>query len=213
MSTVYIIMAYGGLVLAALCLVAAVVLFITWDIPKVIGEMTGRTQRRAIAKIQENRQKDMQSHDQEIQTETNSGKIKARMSESMELKKTRERNSGVPDDPLTGVLQGEERTTFLHAAATDEDVTDVLTSNGNPRNTGQGRDTDGEEVTSILHASSMEQTPIRDQAAGSGDEKTTVLTTGNNREIIAIPDEVVQESGKIVQILELIVVHTEEMVG
>lgn len=196
MSTLYIIMAYGGLALAVLCLVAAVILFIRWNIPKAIGEMTGNTQKRAIAKIQEERQKDMQLHDQAGQMKLNSGKIHARTSE----------------EPLTDVLQGEEKTAFLHAAAADEDVTDVLTSNaaGSPDRT---KAQSGEEATSILHASSMnEQTTMLHKTNQSKEEETTVLGSGYNREIIMIPDEETQKPGVVIQILELIVTHTEDVV-
>ena len=48
MSTVYTVMGYGGLVLAIACLVFAIVLFINWNIPKILGDITGHSQRKAI---------------------------------------------------------------------------------------------------------------------------------------------------------------------
>ncbi|MBQ8983867.1 MAG: hypothetical protein IJ079_09810 [Lachnospiraceae bacterium] len=198
MSTLYMIMEYGGLTLALICLVIAVILFIRWDIPKVIGDLTGQTQRRAIAKIQKERNRDMLSRDDELQSEPNSGRIKARVS----------------DKPLTGVLNSEEKTASLHAAATDEDVTDVLTARASGDLSGRNLAGDGEEVTDVLTATGLEmRTTVLGGSDASGESATTVLGTGNNREIITLPDEQITESGTIIQVLELIVVHTKDVVA
>ena len=51
MATVFTIMAYGGMALAVICLAIAIILFIKWDIRKVFGDITGRTERKTIERI------------------------------------------------------------------------------------------------------------------------------------------------------------------
>ena len=53
MQNVYEICFYGGLVLAILLLIAAIVLFIVLKIPKVIGELTGSAAKKAMKEMQD----------------------------------------------------------------------------------------------------------------------------------------------------------------
>ena len=53
METLYTIMLYGGIALAVICAVVAVILFVKLDIPKAIGIVTGSTARKQIEEIRE----------------------------------------------------------------------------------------------------------------------------------------------------------------
>ena len=53
MATIYNIMLYGGLALAVIFAVTAIVLFFTLKIPKAIGDVTGSTARKKIEEIRE----------------------------------------------------------------------------------------------------------------------------------------------------------------
>ena len=48
MENVYEICFYGGLILAILLLITAIVLFVVLKIPKAIGDLTGRTAKKAM---------------------------------------------------------------------------------------------------------------------------------------------------------------------
>ena len=52
MTTIYAILSYGGLTLAVISLAVSITLFIKWKIAKVFGDLTGRTQKKAIERIQ-----------------------------------------------------------------------------------------------------------------------------------------------------------------
>lgn len=51
MTDIYNICFYGGLVLAILLLITSVVLFVVLKIPRVIGELSGRTARKGIEEL------------------------------------------------------------------------------------------------------------------------------------------------------------------
>ncbi|MCR5212832.1 MAG: hypothetical protein K6E10_00305, partial [Eubacterium sp.] len=48
---IYNVMFYGGLILAIIFLIAAIVIFFAMKIPDAIGVVTGRTQKKAIEEI------------------------------------------------------------------------------------------------------------------------------------------------------------------
>ena len=80
MQNVYEVCFYGGLVLAILLLIAAVVLFIVLKIPKVIGELTGSTAKKAMKEMQDGTAKpgSIAKKEQEKYYNMGSGKITAK---------------------------------------------------------------------------------------------------------------------------------------
>lgn len=187
MSTVYTVMGYGGLVLAIACLVFAIVLFINWNIPKILGDITGHSQRKAIERIQREGYEASASKQEAIRNVNETGKITIRKTDTEEIRMS-QRESAAANEDTTTVLQqaaeDEDTTTVLQQASEDEDTTTVL------------HQTD-EDITTVLHQTT------------EGEHATTVLPNS----VIQLPPEKITEEGTVQQVLELIVTHTDKVVS
>ena len=176
MEQAYEICFYGGLVLAILLLIATVVLFIVLKIPKVIGELTGSTAKKAMKEMKDGTTKpgSIARKEQEKYYNMGSGKITAKEAvSSKEERKARGNDSTELLDKNKKKEKKFEETDILRPGvndynALDNEATDVLGS-GNP----------DEEVTDILRngaAADDETTDIlRDGTAAGDDEATDVL--------------------------------------
>lgn len=176
MEQAYEICFYGGLVLAILLLIATVVLFIVLKIPKVIGELTGSTAKKAMKEMKDGTVKpgSIARKEQEKYYNMGSGKITAKEAvSSKEERKARGNDSTELLDKNKKKEKKFEETDILRPGvndynALDNEATDVLGS-GNP----------DEEVTDILRngaAADDETTDIlRDGTAAGDDEATDVL--------------------------------------
>ena len=176
MEQAYEICFYGGLVLAILLLIATVVLFIVLKIPKVIGELTGSTAKKAMKGMKDGTAKpgSFARKEQEKSYNMGSGKITAKEAvSSKEERKARGNDSTELLDKNKKKEKKFEETDILRPGvndynALDNEATDVLGS-GNP----------DEEVTDILRndaAADDETTDIlRDGTAAGDDEATDVL--------------------------------------
>ena len=162
MATIYNIMLYGGLALAVIFAVTAIVLFFTLKIPKAIGDVTGSTARKKIEEIREQGYESVQgvgiSKKEAIKNHTT--KISVRDVQSSESSKRAEKgranyekavadikNKKKNEDYLKSIH--EEATDILHEDMqelarnmySDEEATDVLMENE-----------DSEEATDVLRA-------------------------------------------------------------
>lgn len=162
MATIYNIMLYGGLALAVIFAVTAIVLFFTLKIPKAIGDVTGSTARKKIEEIREKGYESVQgvgiSKKEAIKNHTT--KISVRDVQSSESSKRAEKgranyekavadikNKKKNEDYLKSIH--EEATDILHEDMqelarnmySDEEATDVLRA-----------EDDGEEETDVLRA-------------------------------------------------------------
>ena len=176
MEQAYEICFYGGLVLAILLLIATIVLFIVLKIPKVIGELTGSTAKKAMKEMKDGTTKpgSFARKEQEKYYNMGSGKITAKEAvSSKEERKARGNDSTELLDKNKKKEKKFEETDILRPGVNDYDTpdneaTDVLGS-GNP----------DEEVTDILRngaAADDETTDIlRDGTAAGDDEATDVL--------------------------------------
>ncbi len=176
MEQAYEICFYGGLVLAILLLIATGVLFIVLKIPKVIGELTGSTAKKAMKEMKDGTAKpgSFARKEQEKYYNMGSGKITAKEAvSSKEERKARGNDSTELLDKNKKKEKKFEETDILRPGVNDYDTpdneaTDVLGS-GNP----------DEEVTDILRngaAADDETTDIlRDGTAAGDDEATDVL--------------------------------------
>ena len=176
MEQAYEICFYGGLVLAILLLIATIVLFIVLKIPKVIGELTGSTAKKAMKEMKDGTTKpgSIARKEQEKYYNMGSGKITAKEAvSSKEERKARGNDSTELLDKNKKKEKKFEETDILRPGvndynALDNEATDVLGS-GNP----------DEEVTDILRngaAADDETTDIlRDGTAAGDDEATDVL--------------------------------------
>ena len=193
MATIYNIMLYGGLALAVIFAVTAIVLFFTLKIPKAIGDVTGSTARKKIEEIREKGYESVQgvgiSKKEAIKNHTT--KISVRDVQSSESSKRAEKgranyekavadikNKKKNEDYLKSIH--EEATDILHEDMqelagnmySDEEATDVLMENE-----------DSEEATDVLRADedSEEATDVL-RAEEDGEEATDVLRADDDSE-------------------------------
>ena len=193
MATIYNIMLYGGLALAVIFAITAIVLFFTLKIPKAIGDVTGSTARKKIEEIREKGYESVQgvgiSKKEAIKNHTT--KISVRDVQSSESSKRAEKgranyekavadikNKKKNEDYLKSIH--EEATDILHEDMqelarnmySDEEATDVLMENE-----------DSEEATDVLRADedSEEATDVL-RAEDDGEEATDVLRADEDSE-------------------------------
>ena len=199
MATIYNIMLYGGLALAVIFAVTAIVLFFTLKIPKAIGDVTGSTARKKIEEIREKGYESVQgvgiSKKEAIKNHTT--KISVRDVQSSESSKRAEKgranyekavadikNKKKNEDYLKSIH--EEATDILHEDMqelarnmySDEEATDVLRAedDGEEETDVLRAEDDGEEATDVLRADedSEEETDVL-RAEDDGEEETDVL--------------------------------------
>ena len=180
MEQAYEICFYGGLVLAILLLIATIVLFIVLKIPKVIGELTGSTAKKAMKEMKDGTTKpgSFARKEQEKYYNMGSGKITAKEAvSSKEERKARGNDSTELLDKNKKKEKKFEETDILRPGVNDYDTpdneaTDVLGS-GNP----------DEEVTDILRNGSAagddEVTDILRAGTTAGDDEATDVLRGN----------------------------------
>ena len=175
MATICNIMLYGGLALAVIFAVTAIVLFFTLKIPKAIGDVTGSTARKKIEEIREKGYESVQgvgiSKKEAIKNHTT--KISVRDVQSSESSKRAEKgranyekavadikNKKKNEDYLKSIH--EEATDILHEDMqelarnmySDEEATDVLMENEDSEEATDvlRAEDDGEEETDVLRA-------------------------------------------------------------
>lgn len=158
MQSVYEVCFYGGLVLAILLLIAAVVLFIVLKIPKVIGELTGSTAKKAMKEMQDGTAKpgSIAKKEQEKYYNMGSGKITAK--ETISSKAERK-------------ASGNDSTELLDRAKKEKkfEETDILRPGVNDY------DKPDEAATEVLGSEDDTTDILRDGAQVGDDEATDVL--------------------------------------
>ena len=160
MQNVYEICFYGGLVLAILLLIAAIVLFIVLKIPKVIGELTGSAAKKAMKEMQDGTASpgSVAKKEQEKYYNMGSGKITAK--EAVSTREDLKANGNDSTELLEKSKKKEkkfEETDILRPGINDYDTPD----DGETEVLGSGAD---DEATDVL----------RDTSAGD-DGATDVL--------------------------------------
>ena len=213
MSTVYTVMGYGGLVLAIACLVFAIVLFINWNIPKILGDITGHSQRKAIERIQREGYEASASKQEAIRNVNETGKIPIRKTDTEEIRASQRESAAANEDITTGLNQeteDEDTTTVLHEAAEGEDTTTVLNQAAEDEDTTTvlQQASEDEDTTTVLHQAGEDITTVLHQTT-EGEHATTVLPNG----VIQLPPEKITDAGTVQQVLELIVTHTDKVVS
>ena len=180
MEQAYEICFYGGLVLAILLLIATIVLFIVLKIPKVIGELTGSTAKKAMKEMKDGTTKpgSFARKEQEKYYNMGSGKITAKEAvSSKEERKARGNDSTELLDKNKKKEKKFEETDILRPGVndyntSDNEATDVLGS-GNP----------DEETTDILRNGAVaddETTDILRAGTTAGDDEATDVLRGND---------------------------------
>lgn len=240
MATVFDIMSYGGMALAVICLALAVVLFVKWNIPKVFGDITGRTEKKTIERIRQEGYEVNASKKISIKPSGVSGKIKARKTDSEEL------IGEVRDGSESNAAPSDEKNTGQESAVTREEniTTTVLQVYDSTEGTVVSEDTEAEKETTMLSGTSIgEETAVLNGASGEeattvlsgalGEEETTVLSSQkkngegiqspeelttilaeNSVEgVINLPDEIITQPGTVAKVLDFIVTHTEDVIS
>ena len=180
MATVFTIMSYGGLVLAVICLIIAVILFIKWNIPKVFGNVTGHTQRRTIERIRKEGYEANATKQSAIKAAGETGKITVRKTETDSLQtgrtKKQSKNVTVGTPPIANPARRE-------TAVTKENVTNTVFQvyqPGEVETTVLSDPAGGEETMVLNQSNSEEQTTVLNQP--NSEEQTTVLNQSNSEE-------------------------------
>lgn len=227
MATVFTIMAYGGMALAVICLVFAIILFVKWDIPKVFGDISGRTEKKTIEKIRKEGYEANASKQTSIKASTDTGKIRVRQTNTdaliggrngasgkiagrsngtTEVNKNINRESAVTKEDVTNTVfhvyqseefNPEEETTVLNQAAPNEEETTVLSQASEEEETSVLSQTPEEEETSVLS-----QPPEEEETSVLSQppeiEETSVLSQTPKEEETTVLNQTSEEEGTTV---------------
>lgn len=196
MATVFTIMSYGGLALAVICLIIAVILFIKWNIPKVFGDVTGRTQRKTIERIRKEGYEANATKQSAIKAAGETGKITVRKTETDSLQtgrtKKQSKNVTVGTQPIANPARRE-------TAVTKENVTNTVFQvyqPGEVETTVLSDPAGGEETMVLNQSNSEEQTTVLNQS--NSEEQTTVLNQPNSEEQTTVLNQPNSEEQTIV---------------
>ena len=186
MESIYEICFYGGLMLAILLLVVSVVLFITLKIPKVFGELTGRSAKKSIKEMKEGTpvKNSISKKEQAKYYNQGSGKIKVRDAVSPEKRKANRDDTTDALRPKTEKnLRKKTRVLYENTAEIPEKETDVLAS--------ESQETMNEEETNVLSAVTEEETAVLSEKeeetavlAGDEGEETAVLAGDEDAKVV-----------------------------
>ncbi|MGN0394289.1 MAG: hypothetical protein ACI4EF_02905 [Coprococcus sp.] len=229
MATFYNIMLYGGLALAVIFAIVAIVLFFKLNIPKVIGDLTGSTAKKQIQEIREKGYESVQgagvSKKDAIKTGTDSGRISARDINPVNPKvadagRTRYEQAV---SSLEQTKKAEEYLKSIHEDDTDvldnvdaEELTDVLNENHAEEVTDILNEGYAEEATDVLNGGYAEE--ATDILSEDDEEATDVLaesdsTLENPYNTSKMTASVhVNRSSSVKKIMDVIVVHTDESI-
>ena len=228
MATIYNIMLYGGLALAVIFAVTAIVLFFTLKIPKAIGDVTGSTARKKIEEIREKGYESVQgvgiSKKEAIKNHTT--KISVRDVQSSESSKRAEKgranyekavadikNKKKNEDYLKSIH--EEATDILHEDMqelarnmySDEEATDVLMENEDSEEATDvlRAEDDGEEETDVLRAEDDDATDV----LRNDDTEATSVLTGQSDFTGRLSQG---ENSMLKMVKNVVIVHTDESI-
>ena len=239
MATIYNIMLYGGLALAVIFAVTAIVLFFTLKIPKAIGDVTGSTARKKIEEIREKGYESVQgvgiSKKEAIKNHTT--KISVRDVQSSESSKRAEKgranyekavadikNKKKNEDYLKSIH--EEATDILHEDMqelarnmySDEEATDVLMENEDSEEaTDVLRADDDEAATDVLRANDDEA--ATDVLRADDDDATDVLRNDDTEATSVLTGQSdftgrlsQGENSMLKMVKNVVIVHTDESI-
>lgn len=199
MTDIYNICFYGGLALAILLLITSVILFVVLKIPRVIGELSGRTARKGIEELKGGTKETsaVSKKEQAKYYNQNSDKIKIREAVSTEARKKDDDTADLPgnkngagSDKPTDVLErkdadtGDEVTDLLR----DEEATDVLQD---------------EEATDVLQDEEVTDV-LRD------DETTDILRDEDQTSVLVEKGITDRLASRVKVLYNVVVVNTDE---
>ncbi len=204
MATFYNVMLYGGLALAVIFAIAAVILFIKLKIPKVIGDLTGSTAKKQIQEIREKGYESVQgagvSKKDAIKSSSDTGRISARDIKSS-TRKVSEAGRAKYEQAINALEKekaAEDYLKAIHEDATDvlsngyeEDATDILSESYDDEATDILSDSYDDEATDVLTAEDDEEATDILMSEDDG-EATDILTSeddGETTDILTSEDD------------------------
>lgn len=215
MTDIYNICFYGGLVLAILLLITSVILFVVLKIPRVIGELSGRTARKGIEELKGGTKETsaVSKKEQAKYYNQNSGKIKIREAASTGTQKKNNDTAALPgnkkDLPGSGNgAEADKKTEVLERnnADTGDEVTDLLRDEEATNVLQDEAATDvlqDEEATDVLQNEQVTDV-LRDEEATDvlrDEDQTSVLTEKG------VTDKLVS---RVKVLYNVVVVNTDE---
>lgn len=229
MEKVYEICFYGGLILAILLVIAAIILFIVLKIPRVFGELTGRSAKKGIQDIKNGSGTELNVAKKEQAKYYNqgTGKIKVRETvsektrkenrdDTTDLLRTDADNDNADETEVLGVGKYAEKdsdaTEVLGSEVpVDDDATDVLASDGDDDATDVLTGDRDDDVTDVLtsdrddDATDVLTSDIDNDATdvlreADDDDQTTVLAGDMTDEL----------SRKVKVMYNVVITHTNE---
>lgn len=128
-------------IIAGICLVLAVFFWINFRIPRVIGDLSGRTARKSIAKMRASNEESGGKSFRPSATNVNRGKLTDTMPNSSKLQS--QETEAMSEEIGTGVLAENRASTNKYGESTvlldDSDETDLLANMAMPARKGGGK--------------------------------------------------------------------------
>ena len=204
MATVYNVMLYGGLALAIVFAIVAVVLFFVLKIPKAVGIATGSTARKKIDEIKEKGYESVQgggaSKQEAIKNHTS--RISVRDVKSTAAEKHSEKGMANYEKAIADLGkkrledEGETATDILRDDA--EEATDILREDADEEATDVLRNDEAdEEATDILRSDDADEEATDVLRSDDADDSTAVLQGG-------------RAASSVRMIKNVIIVHSDE---
>ncbi len=236
-ETICNIMLYGGISLAIIFAIVAVILFVRLDIPKVVGDLTGYTAKKKIKEIREKGYESIQgsgaSKQEAIKAKTSSGKISVRDIKPdkeeeneisrkgnelynkaiSELKNTNTEEDYERETDVLNVEEDYERETDVLSAEEDyERETDILSSEEDYEHETDilSSEEDYKESTDILSSEDYEQETNILTMPEDEDEATDVLAV-EDEDATDVLNTNINSNGFVI-LTDIVVVHTEESI-
>lgn len=187
MASILSIISLVSFILAGVSLILTILFWFLFNIPAVIGDLTGRTARKSIAKLRAGNERSGAKSYRSSTTNVNRGKLTSNMPETDDsLKKTKKDNAET--DMLVGNM----------ADATGSMETELLTAGAT-------------ETTALLDDDNATVSLVEDEF------ETTSLTDDENETTMLEPqvEETTYRKGnkQLVMLDEVMLIHTDEVIG
>lgn len=189
MESIYEICFYGGLVLAILLLITAAILFVAFKIPRVFGELTGRSAKKSIKEMKENSDGNSSATKRgKSKNHNNAVNVKDLPKPLIETAATEiSQEKEIDTDEKTDVL-----------ASKKGDTLDFSVSNERNRASGKSASNGDEVLTDVLKST-------------SDGELTDILTSQDEESTAVLTRNMANELGRKVKVTyNIVITHTAE---
>ena len=227
MATVYNVMLYGGLALAIVFAIVAVVLFFVLKIPKAVGIATGSTARKKIDEIKEkgyesvqgggaSKQEAIKNHTSRISVrdvkstaaEKHSEKGMANYEKAIaDLGKKRLEDEG---ETATDILREDEENLDINGSSFEE-ATDILREDADEEATDVLRNDEAdEEATDILRSDEADEEATDILRSDDADEEATDVLRSDDADDSTAVLQGGRAASSVRMIKNVIIVHSDE---